>query len=1186
MASDNHRYRVFISYNHRDKAWAEWLEQKLEGYRVPRGLEGKSQIFESVPKRLKPVFRDRSTAAAGGALPDRVRDWLDASESLIVICSPNSAQPNLKTGQHWVDEEIEHFRALGKAHRVFALIVDGEPGSNREDEAFPPAFREIHPAAADARDVGDGKNLALMKVVAGLLGVELIDLQAKQNFEDRRRARTAGLAAGGFAGLALIALSGLWLAASNYWGSQVTRSKTLAGFAFEAVNEGHLDVALLLALAGSKSGEGLVRPQPPDIDLALAAAREELILQAVLDSHRDDVLRVAYSPDGRFALSHSADATVKVWNPNTGQLVASLSHGAEIHQAEFLADSEHILTVSRDGLARLWRVESGDIIQSFGGQSSLFDRVTLSSDSSILVGGGLLRFLDLDSGADIERFSWLSGTYAEHVAFSPDGSMIVVSGFSDRFQGNLPTITVGDRERLLALTIEVATGEVQSVIRLTDIPIADDSQSPDTRQAVHGLRAALGMTGGRIVEMTSPLRFSPDGTYLVAGFEDGTARVWQADSGVIVARFDGGHTSPVTEVLFSPDSSVVATGSTAVLGSQFRPEIAEVSTRFWDIETGRQIFHLDMRPEHLTEADWRIKFSSDGTRYFYSSGLFNNIGILKFSQDGLALGPVYSQGVSGHSDRVTDFDIHPEGRQLVTGSEDNTVRFWDVSLASSPIHLNPQLNPISGLGYVSEREQLITVTEQRLSRDEPRLINSPPRYDRKLVIENWNVTTGRQERRIETELTGSFVQSQIHTFGESAWMSTPGDSIRIVDLTSGSEIAELHGPEGLHYTDLRRFTGVMSPNGTQFAARDQGFYRTSLELEARANRPRLPETDAGDIQGASMDGWFRVGRQERDTASHEPDVELDTATAFSNTRFPVVVWDITLQAPQFVLGGHEGTVTSIQFSPDGSRLLTTAWDGTAKVWDMSDGRLLYSLVGHEAGVIDGAYSPAGSLIVTSSSDHDARLWDAQSGELICVLRGHSDEVDRAQFNEDGTRVATASSDHTARVWDTDSCETLQELDAHSDRVLKTSLSPNGALAFTVSNDGSSRLWDVQTGRAISNYQTSPDHQIMLDTAFLGEDRLVTIDFRQRPYVYDISGFALTSAELVAAACDQLPLGRRRLDSDYARRFLGDPNHPDAAPCDRVGPLSPRFYTRALSNLFSTGSYRGSARGSIASTTER
>ena len=66
MTEGRHRYRVFISYNHRDRAWAEWLEQKIEGYRVPRGLESKSQVFESVPRRLKPVFRDRSTGSPTG----------------------------------------------------------------------------------------------------------------------------------------------------------------------------------------------------------------------------------------------------------------------------------------------------------------------------------------------------------------------------------------------------------------------------------------------------------------------------------------------------------------------------------------------------------------------------------------------------------------------------------------------------------------------------------------------------------------------------------------------------------------------------------------------------------------------------------------------------------------------------------------------------------------------------------------------------------------------------------------------------------------------------------------------------------------------------------------------------------------------------------------------------------------
>ncbi len=75
------------------------------------------------------------------------------------------------------------------------------------------------------------------------------------------------------------------------------------------------------------------------------------------------------------------------------------------------------------------------------------------------------------------------------------------------------------------------------------------------------------------------------------------------------------------------------------------------------------------------------------------------------------------------------------------------------------------------------------------------------------------------------------------------------------------------------------------------------------------------------------------------------------------------------------------------------------------------------LAGHEATVNSAAFSPDGKLIVTASNDKTARLWDAGTGEVIRVLAGHEDGVNTAAFSPDGKRIVTASADKTARLWE-------------------------------------------------------------------------------------------------------------------------------------------------------------------------
>ena len=117
-----------------------------------------------------------------------------SSQFLVVVCSPNAAR------SQYVNEEISRFKALGRADYVIPIIVDGEPG-DPERECFPPALRykvgpdgiltneREEPIAADARPQGDGKDIAKLKLVAGLLGVGLDEIVRRAERARRQRLR-------------------------------------------------------------------------------------------------------------------------------------------------------------------------------------------------------------------------------------------------------------------------------------------------------------------------------------------------------------------------------------------------------------------------------------------------------------------------------------------------------------------------------------------------------------------------------------------------------------------------------------------------------------------------------------------------------------------------------------------------------------------------------------------------------------------------------------------------------------------------------------------------------------------------------------------------------------------------------------------------------------------------------------
>src|SRR6516165_240161 len=166
------------------------------------------------------------------------------------------------------------------------------------------------------------------------------------------------------------------------------------------------------------------------------------------------------------------------------------------------------------------------------------------------------------------------------------------------------------------------------------------------------------------------------------------------------------------------------------------------------------------------------------------------------------------------------------------------------------------------------------------------------------------------------------------------------------------------------------------------------------------------------------------------------------------------------------LVGHGALVSSAAFSPDGSRVVTASWDGTARLWDIKTGAALATLAGHRGWVWKAAFSPDGRRIVTASADKTARVWDAATGALLATLSGHRGWVNSAAFSPDGSRIVTASEDDTARVWDAAAGTALLTLSGHSDAINGAAFSPDGTRIVTTSFDTTARVWDARTGAAL------------------------------------------------------------------------------------------------------------------------
>jgi len=176
---EEYTYFAFVSYRSSDEKWAKWLQEKIEGYRLPTTIQHENS---DLPKtRLRPCFRYH-TDIQPNELKSELRQKLEQSKYLLVICTPRSAQ------SQWVGAEIDTFVELGRRDRIIPVIVEGSPYSgNPETECYNPSLLKHFPHSdnidedreilgVNIHEEGSGsaymkRERAVMQIVSRMLGV-------------------------------------------------------------------------------------------------------------------------------------------------------------------------------------------------------------------------------------------------------------------------------------------------------------------------------------------------------------------------------------------------------------------------------------------------------------------------------------------------------------------------------------------------------------------------------------------------------------------------------------------------------------------------------------------------------------------------------------------------------------------------------------------------------------------------------------------------------------------------------------------------------------------------------------------------------------------------------------------------------------------------------------------------------
>jgi len=327
--------------------------------------------------------------------------------------------------------------------------------------------------------------------------------------------------------------------------------------------------------------------------------------------HSMSINSVVFSPDGKFVLSGGSDKTIRLWDVNIGKEIKQfIGHTEFVKTVVFLPDGKSILSSSFDKTMRFWDIETGKEIKQFIGHTEFVSSIRFSPDGKLVLSGGSEEAIlwNLESGEEIKRFN----DSCSQAYFSPDGKYFLGRLKADKTKKdwvNFPQIW------------EIETGKVvKQFIDKSDF-------------------------GGELI-------FSHDGKFVLTA-SDSIVKVWDVNTGKEI-RQSKKCSSSFTALALSPDGTLVASGSS--LGD----------IKIWDLSTGEDVIHLAGYAAHI----FSVGFSPDNKTAFSASGkslkswdLLTGKGIRQFS---------------GHADEVTSLSISHDGKSILSSSKDKTVKLWDI----------------------------------------------------------------------------------------------------------------------------------------------------------------------------------------------------------------------------------------------------------------------------------------------------------------------------------------------------------------------------------------------------------------------------------------------------------------------------------------------------------------------------
>jgi len=1079
-------YKAFISYAQAgiDQQVAVWLQTAIEEYKVPPTLVQ----LKKRPARVGKVFRDATDTRFESSLSELLEDKLDASEFLIVLCSPRSDRP-------WVNAEVRYFLDQRGPANLIPVLIEGEPPGTfpeplrelsrcRQQESGEPGLSGVKdaPLAPDLRErpgirISEIRRDALLKIVAALIDCDFDDLRQrdKERAAQQRRNRVVG-------GVILV----LILACLLGWGLYQYRGRLLAIAAgqLQANQIQHKADQRQLALANWQAG---LRARDFE-DHAIAAAHKMLRAADIFDE-----------------LGDGANASQSLFAAAFMPTCRTFVHHSEVEEVAVSPSPNRVLTLCSDGIARLWDRKQGELIFEFRHESTssspyddTFRRppqpvvsAAYSSDGSRLLTHshyGSLRVWDLSADPPRQFAAHDVVLTLDYAKFNRQGTRVLMTSQHGREKPKPRVWNVGSTgsqeftefpEGASASGIEFATDGTHALTWTDESAVIWDVSTSKATMIGQPLPH----------EQLAGVALDRGGERLLTWSRDGTAKLWSVRAAIRIAEFkhaDHDTERDLTRAAFSPDEKRILTRSRAgvliwdvnlpdKLRAVLRHHSEESLTgntsgiltkgvfladgrvltwggddtvRVWSLWDDEPAFVSELiRPDPRLAAslgnqntDFQATPSPDG-RFVatWSNGSAADIWSL---ETGRRLGVCRHEGV------INGVVFCGDGADVITWSSDGTARIWRFTNSSGT---SPPWK---------------AVTIQPANTADKQLVSNPDGF--RILVRNgaqaafWNVRQPEELNPLTADSTDWLGTLLSRDGRRLLFWSKNRPAAQVIDAATGDvqhEIPHGSGIRGAASSEDERWLVLWSDADSTFSVWDRGDSGHGEPREVGRGRhddPRLPHAlgrvgEPIETASISPDGKFLLTYRKRYAVLwkvQELAVKDAKPRLLGSPEQPPLLasdwsWAVALgggnvalctlpdckETQEFSLGQRRplGLARKVARSDDNARIaVVTTMPNLIQIWDHPARRFVAEF--KYDGTANGLrFNRDGSLILICSSDGIVQIGDI-SGRRPPETFEHSDAVLGAFWTKDERRLVTWTSD-TIRLWSVADRQLIRSLEA-------------------------------------------------------------------------------------------------------------------------------------------------------------